>query len=309
MFSETFDVPVAFFVFNRPSLTRLTFEAISKMKPSNLFLIADGARGDVPGENEKVADTIKIIQNITWPCEVKTNFSQVNMGCRDRVSTGISWIFEHVDRVIILEDDCLPTNSFFIFCEQMLNLYQFDRRVYSISGSSFLDDAKESGHTFSRYSLMWGWATWSDRWQEYEIEPKDSFKVIQSTWGFRRPVVLVYWLIMFKNLMADKINTWDFQWMLTVWRVNALTCRPTHNLIKNIGFGSDATHTTNEKSPLGLLRIDDTLRSYQTRLSPIAPNLSFERADENKWAMICIRSILLMMFPWLAQLIKFIRFR
>ena len=307
MSMETFDVPVAFFVFNRPYLTSKTFEVISKIKPSKLFLIADGARENIPGDSNKVANTLKIIQNISWCCEVYTNFSQVNMGCKNRISSGISWVFENVDRAIILEDDCMPSPSFFVFCEQMLNLYESDQRVYSISGSNFSSDASLPGHSFSRYSLMWGWATWADRWQTYQIEPEDSFKVIQRTWGFRRPIVMAYWLLIFRNLQAGKIDTWDYQWILSVWRANALTCRPTHNLVKNIGFGHDATHTTNEKSPLGVLEIDNTLQSYKTRLTSVAPNLSLETVDEKKWAMINIRSILLMSFPWLAELLKFIR--
>jgi hypothetical protein len=296
-----YDVPIAFFIFNRPIFTRITFEAIRAVRPLKLFLIADGPRHDRAGEIDKVAQCREIVQSVNWPCEVYINFSDINMGCKRRISSGISWVFEHVDCAVILEDDCLPTSSFFSYCREMLTLYASDKRVFSISGSNFNNENKKSGHSFSRYSLMWGWATWADRWEEYILDPQDHVSVVMGTWR-NHPMALVYWLLIFRNLAAGKIDTWDFQWILTVWRNNALSCRPSVNLVKNLGFGADATHTFNVSSPLGSLVASEVFDSCIIRLTPILPDPIVELSDERHWAQINLRNIFVLFFPFLSRL-------
>lgn len=298
---DGYDVPIAFIIFNRPDVTRRTFEAISAIKPRKLFLISDGPRSNRLGEADKVAQTRAIVQRVDWPCEVFINFSEVNLGCKRRVSSGISWVFELTDRAVILEDDCLPVPSFFSYCREMLILYERDKRVFAISGSNFAEKSAQCGHSFSRYSLMWGWATWSDRWAEYILEPTDSVSVVLRTW-WSRPIVLAYWLLIFRDLTNGKIDTWDYQWILTVWRNNALACRPSHNLIKNLGFGSDATHTIHSASPLAELEASEMADNYAICLTPIEPDKSLEYFDERKWASINIRSLLIIFFPWLIRI-------
>jgi hypothetical protein len=298
---DGYDVPIAFIIFNRPDVTRRTFEAIAIARPKKLFLIGDGPRSNRPGEADKVTQTRAIAQRVDWPCEVFTNFSDVNLGCKRRVSSGISWVFELTDRAVILEDDCLPAPSFFSYCREMLLLYEHDKRVFSISGSNFSNKNTYCGHSFSRYSLMWGWATWADRWAAYDLEPTDNVIVLLRTW-WNRPIVLAYWLLIFRNLAAGKIDTWDYQWILTVWRNSALACRPSHNLVKNLGFGTDATHTFNSGSPLAELEASETADSYAVCLTPIEPERTLERFDEQQWAQINIRSVFLMSFPWLNRL-------
>ena len=298
---DGYDVPIAFVIFNRPDVTLLTFQAIAKARPRKLFLIGDGPRSNRPGEADKVAQTRAIAQRVDWPCDVFINFSDVNLGCKNRVSSGISWVFEHADRAIILEDDCLPSKSFFSYCREMLILYESDKRVFSISGSNFADQSLQCGHSFSRYSLMWGWATWADRWAEYILYPTDHVGVTLRTW-WNRPIVLAYWLLIFRNLATGKIDTWDYQWILTVWRNRALACRPSLNLVKNVGFGADATHTIIAESPLAALEAYETADSCTVCLTPMVPDGILEQFDERQWAQINIRSVLLMTFPWLGPL-------
>lgn len=296
-----YDVPIAFIIFNRPDVTRQSFEALAAIRPQYLFLIADGPRVSRPGESEIVAQTRAIVKEIDWPCVVHVNFSEVNLGCKLRVSTGISWVFEHTDRAIILEDDCLPSRAFFSYCRDMLTLYENDKRVFSISGSNFSDSKDEIGHYFSRYALMWGWATWRDRWNMYQLDPEDFFRVVARVW-WKRPVVLIYWLKVFQSQYAGKINTWDVQWILTLWRNNALACRPSVNLVKNIGFGDDATHTVNANSDLARLHTPDSDADLRTPLSAVTFDAQRDQIDEQRWALINIRSVLLMCFPWLGRL-------
>ena len=159
-------LPVAFIIFNRPDTTERVFAEIANAKPPKLLVIGDGPRTGRPGEAEKVAATRAIIQRVDWDCKVLTNFSEVNLGCKKRVSSGIDWVFEQVEEAIILEDDCLPDITFFRFCQEMLERYRGDQRIGMISGDNFQFGRRygDDSYYFSKYVHIWGWATWRDRW-------------------------------------------------------------------------------------------------------------------------------------------------
>jgi hypothetical protein len=296
-----FDVPVVFIVFNRPEVTRQVFAEIARQRPKRLFIVSDGARPSRAGEAQRVAETRAITDAIDWPCDVQRNYAETNLGCKRRVASGIDWVFSQVEEAIILEDDCLPSEAFFAFCREMLIRYRDEPRVFAISGSFFGLEAGKPGHYFSRYSLMWGWATWRNRWQHYQVQPTDHFAVLLATW-WRYPVTFVYWLQVMRRIVAGRLDTWDIQWMLTVWRHRALACRPNRNLVENLGFGVDATHTDNAQSDLArLLRSADT-QGLEACLSPVEADEKRDRIDGRRWALISLRSVLLMAFPPLARL-------
>jgi hypothetical protein len=290
--------PVAFFVFNRPAVTRRVFAAITQARPNRLFIIGDGARPSRHGEEAKVAEVRSIVARVEWPCNVSTNFSKVNLGCRLRVSSGLSWVFEHVDRAIILEDDCLPSPAFFRYCTALLQRYETDRRIFCISGVNFGRALDSPGHYFSNFALMWGWATWRDRWSEYELLPKDWRSVLVRMW-IDRPIAFAYWWRIFRNLERRRMDSWAYQWILTLWRNRALACRPSMNLVENIGFGPDATHTKNSESRIARAAAVDMGEDLSTALSQVVADHSRDAVDEREWALLNIRSLLLMYFPWL----------
>jgi hypothetical protein len=161
--------PVAFFIFNRPDTTEQVFSEIVRVKPHKLLVIADGPRSERQGEAEKCSQARSIIDRVNWDCEILTNFSEINLGCKVRVSSGIDWVFEHVEEAIILEDDCLPDPTFFRYCQVMLDHYRNDQRIGMISGDNFQNGIKRNmdSYYFSRYVHIWGWATWRNRWQNY----------------------------------------------------------------------------------------------------------------------------------------------
>jgi len=242
--------PVAFIIFNRPDTTERVFAEIAKAKPPKLLVVGDGARTDRAGEAEKVAGARAIIDRVDWDCEVLTNFSEVNLGCKRRVSSGIDWVFEQVEDAIILEDDCLPHPTFFRFCEELLALYRDDQRIGMISGDNF-----QFGHTinddsyyFSNINHIWGWATWRSRWQhDYDVSMKHwplirDEKRMFDWYGSK--VEQNSWEHIFADVYQGKIDTWDYQWNFGS-RINGrLAAMPNVNLISNIGFGAGATHTT-----------------------------------------------------------------
>ena len=250
--------PVAFLIFNRPDTTEKVFEAIRAAKPPKLLVVADGARSDRPDEGEKCEAARKIIERVDWDCEVLTNYSEVNLGCQKRVSSGLDWVFNNVEEAIILEDDCVPHPTFFRFCEELLDYYRDDERIMVISGDNFQFGRKrtEYSYYFSRYNHIWGWATWRRAWQYYDIEMKLWSKIRDGNWLkfiLEEPRAVKYWSKIFQAVYDGYINTWDYQWTFACWLQSGLTVLPNVNLVSNIGFGTEGTHTKDIRNPFANL--------------------------------------------------------
>ncbi len=236
------NTPVALFLFNRPDLTARVFERIAQSQPRQLLLVADGPRHEA--EATLCEQARAVVGAVSWECEVHTNFSEVNLGCKRRVSSGLDWVFSLVERAIILEDDCLPAPDFFVYCAAMLDRYKADTRIMHISGDNFVPAAQTAySHYFSRYFHVWGWATWRRAWQHYDVE--------MSHWPAAREDVLGqcadaaekrHWSRFFDAAQRGDIDTWDVQWVLACWLQSGLAVVPRVNLISNIGFRADATH-------------------------------------------------------------------
>ncbi len=239
---------IAFIIFNRPDTTRRVFAEIARARPPKLLVIADGPRADHPDDAEKCAAVRAIIDGVNWDCEVLKNYSDVNLGCKRRVSSGLDWVFDTVEEAIILEDDCLPHPTFFRFCEEMLEKYRDDERIFMISGDNIQFGRKrtEYSYYFSRYTHIWGWASWRRAWDNYDVDMKLWPEIRDGGWlkdmlGDKRSIW--YWKYIFENVYNGKIDTWDYQWTFACWIQNALTLLPNVNLISNIGFGYEASHT------------------------------------------------------------------
>ncbi len=258
MQTETFETPVALFVFNRPHTTRRVFEAIAQIRPARLLLIADGPRPDKTGEAEVCQQVREIVSCVYWPCDVSTNFADSNLGCQERIISGLDWTFSLVEEAIIFEDDCLPDPSFFPFCQELLERYRGDSRVASISGTNLVGKylKTQSSYYFSQYGGNWGWATWRSEWQRYDrsLENWPDLKRAETlSEVFDDPKTATYWTRVFDDMYENKgRNAWDYQWLYTLLKNNALTIIPRVNLIANIGFGPGATHTTGADSRLSV---------------------------------------------------------
>lgn len=252
------NTPVALIIFNRPDTTQKVFDAIRQAKPPMLLVIADGHRLDKPEDLEKCAATRAIIEQVDWRCQVLKNYADINLGCKKRVSSGLNWVFDTVEEAIILEDDCLPHSTFFHFCEELLDYYRHDKRIMMISGDNFLFGQKrtEYSYYFSRYINIWGWATWRRAWQYYDIEMDQWPKIRDGNWLqdiFCNSRTVYFWQKIFQSTYDDLINTWDYQWVFACWLQNSISVVPNVNLISNIGFDRDSTHTTEKASKASLI--------------------------------------------------------
>jgi len=251
--------PVCLLIFNRPHLTRRVFEAIRRVKPQKLYVVADGPRSDHPDDAEKCAITRSIIGGVNWDCEISTNYSDSNLGCKKRVSSGLAWVFDRCDEAIFLEDDCLPDTTFFQFCEQLLEKYRDEQSVSIVSGNNFQFGQPRTSHSyyFSRFLHMWGWASWRRTWQNYDLAMKMWPTLRESNWlnqTLEDPRAVKCWRDIFDRTYAGTINTWDYQWVFSCWAKDTCAIVPKCNLVSNIGFGdSSATHTSNHDTLIGNL--------------------------------------------------------
>ncbi len=242
--------PVLFLVFNRPETTRQVFNAIRLARPKRIYLASDGARSNFIGEKEKVKEVHQIIGKIDWPCEVFTLFRDSNLGCKKAVSSAIDWFFECEEEGIILEDDCLPHPDFFEYCSKLLEHYRDDERIGLISGTSLVDAEIENllwsdeDFMFSPYFSIWGWASWRRVWKDYDV--------FISTWLSRKKDVLSLTSNKklrkkhkqsFDSVFYKRVDTWDYQLGYMMFTSSRLSIAPKFNLIENVGFGSEATHT------------------------------------------------------------------
>lgn len=245
--------PVALIIFNRPAQTARVLEAISIAKPKKLLVVADGPRSNRPDDVEKCeAARRAVINQVNWDCEILTNYSDTNLGCGQRPATGLTWVFDTVEEAIILEDDCLPHPTFFPYCEELLERYREDERVMMIGGINFLNELKSpiQSYHFSRFGSSWGWASWRRAWRHFDYEMKlwpmvSEAKILEQM--FPDPVHCRYWQEKFQQVFESKADdVWDYQWLLACWINSGFRIFPDTNLISNIGFGDDATHTFGE---------------------------------------------------------------
>ena len=259
----TFDTPILFLVFNRPAPTKKVFERIREIKPTKLFIAADGHRANKEGEKEKCDEVRNIIlTGVDWPCEVKTLFRNNNLGCGLAVSEGITWFFEHVEEGIIVEDDILPSYSFFEFAKELLKLYRNDESVWHIGGNSYNPYKMQSPYYFSAYPHIWGWATWRRAWKNYryQLDDIDHGKFFANVNElFLTHSEKKFWIDFYDDYfkLLEK-NTWDYQWTCRMWYNKGLAILPRENLITNIGFEVDATHTSDANSWLAHLIAHET---------------------------------------------------
>lgn len=300
----------------------MVFERIKTQQPKYLYVAADGARLDKPGEKKLTEEVRKIATNIDWNCEVKTLFRSENLGCGSAVSEAITWFFESVDMGIILEDDCLPTNDFFVFCERMLHKYRNDSSIAVINGCNF--GFQQSGRNYfaTRYMNPWGWASWrrTALQIDYRMTQWPSVKSLfylrnrlKTNWCEFDKDWYKYWLGLFDEVYTRKLDTWDYQWQFFILLNRKKVLVSSVNLVVNIGFKKGATHTSLESHPAAFLKTDKmnlSLIDNNADASVKKYNVSYEQTAvkpiwhmyQNKPAFFYIKNYI--NTSWCIQLIK-----
>lgn len=249
-------VAVVIFIYKRSTYLESIISVLRQVKPKEVFVIADG-----PKEKKDVkiikSTRDKLVFLIDWPCKVHKNYAKENLGLKNRFSSGISWVFKHVDRAIFIEDDCIPNISFFRFCTELLEQYQDNPRIMTIGGNNFQfgKQKKLYSYYFSRYPHVWGWATWKRTWELYDKDisdwPKKRFTewIMETNSGF---LIAKFWKYIFDRLYSGHIDTWDYQLMYMILKYDGVCIVPSVNLVTNLGYGQDATNIKTDNKTVGV---------------------------------------------------------
>jgi len=251
---HTLDTAVLLLILNRPDTTQQVFDAIKKARPTRLYVAADAPRQGNINDTTRCQETRDIIKGVDWDCEVYTLFRKDNLGCKNAIGSAIDWFFEHEDSGIILEDDCLASPSFFTYCSELLERYRDDERIMMISGTNELKSQPfqhPESYYFSKHMHIWGWATWKRAWDKHDRSMArfpDFFENKTYNKLFSDSNIAHYWTRIWLRVFNDSVNSWAYPWVFTCLTQNGLAIAPAINLITNIGFGEDSTHTANSKS-------------------------------------------------------------
>ena len=278
--------PVLLIIFNRPEITQLVFDTIKQQKPNQLFIAADGPRPERPDDIEKCKGTRKIIEQVDWDCDLKLLFHDQNIGCGYGPAKAISWFFDNVEEGIILEDDCLPALDFFTFCEDLLKIYRDDEDIYMLNGFNNLGHWKEKRSPYFKtyISASWGWATWKRAWSKFQYNI-DGWKIEENKKSILASINNQKYFNHFGKDFDFIVNNnpsdiWDVQWLYTRFLNKGMTITPAVNLISNIGFGQDATHTFSQNDKQGnsqTFRLKKPLKKVNIKKDRLYEWLVFER--------------------------------
>lgn len=303
-------VPVVFIIFNRPQETAKVFYAIRKSRPSKLFIVADGPRPGVVSDIESSKATRRVVEAIDWPCEVTRVYSEKNLGLRERILTGLDLVFNSVEMAIILEDDVLPDQTFFKFCEDLLAHHYANSEVALVSGYNFAPvKNRDADYFFSNSTYIWGWATWARTWKSFrsaaQVEEWSPEEINTLEKSFASQLQARDFLSMMK--IAKDLNTWDISFAVWIRQAGLKTIVPFSNLVDNIGFGPSATHTKFEafdaQAPVsGLSRSVIHPRSLEVN----------QKHEKNMWRRKALRWIsfpALHPFNFLGRIFRYLKIR
>lgn len=285
--------PVALIFFNRPEQFKKVFDSVKKAQPPKLFLIQDGPRENNISDIENSRLCRQIAESVDWECEVYRNYSSKNLGCGGRVYSGVSWAFSYVDRLIILEDDCLPSESFFPFCDELLAKYLYDHRVGMISGMNHLNVFNKIpyDYLFARVGSIAGWATWKRAWDtiEYDLEfinDKNTVRLLNNYFNHNKITGNLVKQGIKKKEMIDsggKLSSWSYQRGINDYLNSALIIVPKYNLMTNIGLTEESVHSVNDirKVPRAMRELYK-LKLYHLDFPLIHPKYIIEDIEYNK---------------------------
>jgi len=291
---------VLFIIFNRLDTTKEVFAAIKKAQVPRLYIASDGARADKEDEEVKVqAIRNYVTEHIDWDCEVKTLFREKNLSCGPSVKSAIDWFFSFEEEGIILEDDVVPVQSFFYYCEELLEKYRDDFRVGMINGTNHIGFLSEhDSYLFSKYKSGWGWATWKRAWINMDLEMNWTHTEFQESilWNMGHSKKSVkFWKSIIYQIKHNQVSAWDYQWAFSLASQNQLGIVPKNNLVANIGFGDDATHTFG--SPKDSFIISKDIQFPLKHPVYILPNSDYDHQYETE----------ILRFAWKKFIPRFIR--
>lgn len=246
----SFNIPLVLFIYRRPIFVKNLIDVLRDLQPNNIYVFADGPKNNFD-EDLICKETREQLNQINWNCNLQVFFEEKNIGLRKNITKGLNYIFSHEKAAIILEDDCLPNIDFFYFCQELLVRYENNMEISVVSGNNHQNDKNrgDGSYYFSKYSHCWGWATWASRWKHYNdlIDFWPSWKLTDDWHSLNScEDEKEYWEEVFNKVYEGEVDSWAYRWLATNWYLNKLTILPNVNLVSNVGFGPDSTHTKSD---------------------------------------------------------------
>lgn len=247
-------VPVLVIAFNRPEHARRAMGPIREYQPDRVYLACDGPRVGKEGELKQVDESREAMKAmIDWPCDVKTLFQSVNLGCAYGPYTAISWFFEHEEYGIIIEDDVIVGLDFFKLCEVLLPRYASEERIMQISAENHSGriDVNNS-YVYSQFYLCWGWATWRRAWRSMDMSMSaannlSSYYLIKRLGLFRGLMMRYYFRKAYNHI--ESFSSWATRWYLSILAHDGLVICPGANLAINIGMSGGEHYQRFDNNP------------------------------------------------------------
>jgi len=302
--------PVLLIFFNRPSVLRENLLALSEIRPQVIYLSCDGPRTEVHEDIYNLAECRHLAEKLViWGPKVYRRYSDVNVGCDSWVPDSISWFLSNESEGIILEDDCIIGMDFYVFSSEMLSRYRNDTRIMNVSASNFFDSSVQtSDYYYSCYPSTWAWATWSRAWRNFDRDLKNvEFSNIRNylekhnfSEGERK-----FWARFFLRLKSGVAPFWDSKWVVSMWNCDGLSITPSKNLVTNIGFGPDATHTKLLRRDLYIAK--QSIENIDQLSAPL-PSFNSRALDFKLFKLIYSPKLLPRLFNLLKIIRKLIRF-
>lgn len=279
------NVPVYLNFFCRPDTFRYVFDAVREARPSVLFLSCDGARENRKDDEQNIKRCQEIAEHIDWECTVYKNYSEKNLGCGMRMYTGISWAFEYVDRLIILEDDCVPHQDFFKLCEELLEKYKDDNRIHMIDAMNHLGIYEDTPNSyFFGPGCCWGWATWKRAWKDMDfylsfMENDYSMRCVERKYPFYNEARKEGKERLEKLKHGEKLTSWTLQNGMAMALQSRMAIVPKVNLVTNIGLTADSEHAVSN-----LKKLDHKTRAYfNAKMYPLEFPLKHPKYVVDDW--------------------------
>lgn len=303
-----YEVPILLVLYNRPFETHYLFQQLRELQPTKLYVAADGPL-DKDQQDASLCFRTRCVIMPEWPCEVHNNFYDDHLGKSRLIYQAINWFFEKEEEGVILFDDCLPHLEFFAFCQELLERYRDDKRIFHIGGVNLRKHLKalkrkhkkhdDCSYYFSAYANVWGFATWKDRWQDFDMDisrlEKANFNQLVKNYT-RRPIERRYWHRRYNLIQKTNEPIWDYQYNFHIWQHSGLAISPTTNLVTNMG-----------------VRLKSSKHKYRRlvrKAYPILPlkhpeNISLDnKADRFMFKQIYSRAYIKIFANWVNDVIK-----
>ena len=254
-------IPVLIVGYKRVEEISKLFRKTLESGATRIYIALDAIDSDRGSEvTQQIKSQILLISSEFGRSHPKIWIRDRNLGSALSVLSAIEWAFQFEESLAILEDDLEISSELFIHFANQLQYIKEDPKVLMSSGSNvFRGKLKETPSGYSHYPIVWGWITTKEKWQLIREGIFKKELIFQKS----LPLYVRFFLETGRiRALSGLIDAWDVP-LAAFMKAYGYKCLiPSTNLVSNIGFDKNATHTTSNVWPLGV-----GLEKYNSDLS------------------------------------------